>query len=378
MSNPSKQSASSKSLSSKSLGLMSRRKTSENVDKTQTATTSKTSGGMASGSGKKNISTTTPPPSSSIDEMITSAKPSQNPADKLPSAEDIIADITARPDSELQAQLQTLAQTFQVPTPVTNVAESNANAIITTPRRPPSPMNVSESTTIVPQSQRVMYIIPPAINQIPQRPDSVPYIQQAIDRLQAYIQSLQVAFNNPSNAAHTLSSFLRLDTNEECKIDYSDLIREIMKYNVNTQNLTRVMDMLYNYYVSYSYIVETLTHVTVNVKYTEHQTNVMELIIHFINLCANYVISTLLQLLQNQPLQTRTHTRDVYELLDERQRRLTNLYNSRIIDLQNVTFYKYTENNDDNVHRSVRPQRAEFAIVYVPLRVQRVETRLRY
>lgn len=224
-------------------------------------------------------------------------------------------------------------------------------------------------TNIKPDNYRgndVIFVRPPLLNQVSTWPCNVTDIQNAIDRLQLYMDALQ---NNIAPRRMSLKNHFTHYEPQINKLAYRDIMFAIVNHNrVHRHNFEDASNMFYKYFIKIFDHIEPMAHAIVNVNYTIGQTNISEALTAYINLCAHYVVSNI-SLLFNKNSTTVNVPAEYQHKIDQYQYNLTNLYNSRLVSLRGVVFYKHTSDNDVNTTPSALPDDPRDRIINVRIRV---------
>ncbi|AAZ38282.1 ORF-116 [Agrotis segetum nucleopolyhedrovirus A] len=212
----------------------------------------------------------------------------------------------------------------------------------------------------------VVFVRPPALNQIGGMADNVRDIQLAINTIKLYMDALQ---NNIAPIKMTAKLYFTMLEQHTNKLAYKDIMFSILNNNtVNERNFHAASNMFYYYFVKLFDNILPIAHVIVNVNYTRNKTKISHSLTAFFNTCAHYVVSNIKQLFNVE--QTNVNVPDeYYKVIEANQTTLTNLYNFRLNDLRSVAFIKHTPDNDVNAFDSVRADNPEERVINVPIQV---------
>nr|QBI90263.1 hypothetical protein [Trichoplusia ni single nucleopolyhedrovirus] len=220
----------------------------------------------------------------------------------------------------------------------------------------------------------VVFITPPLLNQIASDCNNVLDIQKSIDSIKLYLDALQNNIN--PRVSSTLKQFLTFEDNVENVIDYATIMNAILSdKDVSRKNFYKFSEALFNYYMRIFDNVSTVAHIIVNVNYTRGKTKITHGITNFFNLCVNYIVSNITDLLEYKESQlpyNYMHPNEYQRHINDYQRKLTDMYNYRLLDLQSIVFYKHTPDNDANQFVSVAARNKYYRIIDVDINVKNV------
>lgn len=304
--------------------------------------------------------------SSKLSLMLGGSKRKQAPAAKdlistanKPETEDIFSDLESAVDESILRSPQRYPDEIGESSNTPSSYEFEPNRPVDTTEESAT----GETKMDVDVRSAVVFVRPPALNQIGPLADNVRDIQTAINTIKLYMDALQ---NNTAMSTKKYFTMLEEQTN---KLAYKDIMFSILNNNsVNKRNFHAVSNMFYYYYVKLFDNTVPIAHVIVNVNYTRGKTNITHALTAFFNSCAHYVVSNIKQLF-NVEHQLVNIPDEYYKIIDANQIALTNLYNFRLNDLRSVVFIKHTPDNDVNVYESVRANNPEERVFNVPIRV---------
>ncbi|AGC36257.1 hypothetical protein TF1A_0042 [Chrysodeixis chalcites SNPV TF1-A] len=235
-------------------------------------------------------------------------------------------------------------------------------------------MNKRQRTEGSNSSPVVVFITPPLLNQIPSDCNNMLCIQKSIDSIKLYLDALQNNIN--SRVSNTLKQFLTFEDNIENVIDYATIMNAILSdKDVSRKNFYKFSEALFNYYVRIFDNVSTVAHVIVNVNYTRGKTKITHGITNFFNLCVNYIVSNITDLLEYKESRLPydyIHPDEYRNHIDNYQRKLTDMYNYRLLDLLSIIFYKHTPDNDVNQFTSVAATNKYYRVIDIDIHVKNV------
>ncbi|QEI03660.1 hypothetical protein [Rachiplusia nu nucleopolyhedrovirus] len=228
-------------------------------------------------------------------------------------------------------------------------------------------------------SPKVIFLLAPSLNQIYSNSDNTRQIQEAIDRLASYLNRLQSNINQ--NISFTLKNYMTFEETQENRIDYQEIMLAILRNkDVRPENFYKFSEALQSYYFQCFDSIVPIAHVIVNVNYTRGKTKIVHSLTHFFNLCINYFVSSIFNiLLEPSSVSSNNIIRPEYlEHIEDMQKNITNMYNFRLVDLQNTLFYKHTPDNDDNRFESQKATLPSDVIYDVAINVKLISNYLSF
>lgn len=230
-------------------------------------------------------------------------------------------------------------------------------------------------------NQKIIYILPPSLNQIHSTCDNIRQIQQTIDKLKSYLNRLQS--NVDQNLSFSLKNYMMFEEPQENRIDYQEIMLALLREkDVNSKNFYKFSKLLHSYYIQCFDSIVPIAHVIVNVNYTRNKTKITHSITHFINLCVNYVVSSVRVLLSSSGTALSPVSQSIraeyLEHIQETQKYITNYYTYKLVELTNTVFYKHTPDNDDNRFESHQAVLPSDHIYDIPIYVLMVSNKLNF
>ncbi|AIE47775.1 hypothetical protein pesp045 [Peridroma alphabaculovirus] len=275
-------------------------------------------------------------------------------------------------ESVLASQLRSPAYEPDLDRPLSPV-QVPASATLPPPLGPEIPLGVyredeDEDYEMDDKSRpTVVFVKPPALNQIASDAANVRDVQLAINTIKLYMDALQTGIGPASIA---LKEHFTLRTEQVTKLAYKDIMFSIINNNtVNRRNFYAISNLFYHYFVKLFDNTASVAHVIVNVNYTRHRTNISDQLTAFFNLCAHYVVSNIKQLINADKSMTVSMPDEYMKVIRANQITLTNLFNFRLSDLRGIVFYKHTPDNDANTFVGEPASNREERILNVPLHV---------
>jgi hypothetical protein len=205
----------------------------------------------------------------------------------------------------------------------------------------------------------VVFVRPIVLQPIPSVPDNVTQIQLGIDNFKMYLNALH---NNVHNKRlFSLKDFFIINNELVSELKYKHIMQSIIKFQINSQNFLYASNMFYEYYIKLFDIIGELAHIIVNVNYTHNSTRISELLTLILNKCALYYYESIMDLIVEKSYSSTQY----YNIIEQNQSRLTNLFNIKLVSLQNILFYKHTVNNDINKKNTY----SRTTIIDIPIKV---------
>ncbi|AJD80733.1 hypothetical protein [Pseudoplusia includens SNPV IE] len=363
---------------------MDRRRSSKRVSETPLSPTPSSSSSIlgfkksskTDGSAKKNLkSTTKPTPATAISTATSSVEPEiemdidrsmfdeeQHRIQQIRQLEESEKHIMKRQD-EMSRRLQLSEDPQTTTTTTTTTTKLPSSSSLN------SAFDMNKRSRITGSMPEVINV-PPLLNQIPGDSTNVFCIQKNIDKIKQYLDTLQNNIN--PLVSNTLKQYMTFEDNVENIIDYASIMNAMLSgKDVSRRNFYKFSEALFNYYVRIFDNVSTVAHVIVNVNYSRGKTKITHAITNFFNLCINYIVSNITELLEYKESYYK-HPDEYQSHIDVNQRKLTDIYNNRLLDLKSIQFYKHTPDNDVNQFISVGATNKYYRIIDVDINVKNV------
>ncbi|ABI35720.1 hypothetical protein [Ectropis obliqua nucleopolyhedrovirus] len=226
----------------------------------------------------------------------------------------------------------TATNTIITPTPGT----SNSN-VVNQASRP----NKSNYQSLLPNSQIIIVDAPP-LRDVNGTCYDLEIVKSNIAVLRDFFSPSNVSFTVDYNQRENQLVFLNMAH-----------LNELIKHSVSIENIEHYRKMIMKYYKKYFLIMQPLCSVIVNLNYTVNSSNIVPLLLNYINKCVSMKIEKIKNVLLRQPNQVES----MYTILMQNKfnnlfqrdyELLVNLFNRQLFNLQAIDYYKYTGNNDVN------------------------------